>query len=116
MTFAGRGRFPVVAKELRTLDGIVFDSRREMQRYAELKLLERGGLIHDLQCHPTFAVRIDGKHFCKFSPDYRYLTEQGVPVYEDVKSSGTQKDAAYRLRKKAFELFYRVKVTEVIRK
>lgn len=32
-----------------TLDGITFDSRKEANRYRELKLLERAGEIHTLE-------------------------------------------------------------------
>ena len=39
------------------LDGIVFDSRKEAGRYAELKLLERAGHIEDLTLqHIDFRV------------------------------------------------------------
>lgn len=37
-------------------DGIVFDSKREAERYAELKLLERSGQIHDLALQPSFTL------------------------------------------------------------
>lgn len=30
-------------------DGIMFDSKKEAQRYAELKILERAGVIKNLQ-------------------------------------------------------------------
>ena len=36
------------AKKTR-LDGLTFDSQKEAQRYAELKLLERAGQIHSLR-------------------------------------------------------------------
>lgn len=32
-----------------TYDGIIFDSKKEAQRYAELKLLERTGRIKELR-------------------------------------------------------------------
>ena len=31
------------------VDGIIFDSKKEANRYIELKMLERAGKIHDLQ-------------------------------------------------------------------
>ena len=114
--FAKRGRFPVADKSERTVDGIVFDSRREAEHYGELKLRERSGLIRDLQVHPSWDVIIGGMKFCRYTADFIYLdlrTKGHQLVVEDVKSSGTRRDAAYRLRKKAAELAFGFKVTEV---
>ena len=107
-----RPRFQVAPVEQRTMDGIVFASKREMKRYAELKLLERAGDIHRLDLQPEYEVFIDGRHFCTYTADFRYITTDLEIVVEDVKSTGTAKDAAYRLRKKAAELYYGMKVTE----
>lgn len=101
-------RFP--AKRT-TVDGILFDSKREAKRYGELKLLEMAKLIKHLTVQPDFPVQIQGKHFCTYTADFQY-EERGVLVVEDVKSTGTAKDTAYRLRKKAAELFYGFTVTE----
>ncbi len=109
------GRFAVSAKVDRTLDGIVFDSKKEAFRYAELKLLQRIGEIDRLEVQPTWNVEINGKHFCRFTADFSYLDRRLGPVIEDVKSTGTAKEAAYRLRKKAAELAHGINVTEVIR-
>ncbi|MBR2554333.1 MAG: DUF1064 domain-containing protein [Aeriscardovia sp.] len=38
------------------VDGITFDSRKEANRYLELKLLERGGLIKDLELQKDFEL------------------------------------------------------------
>lgn len=110
-----KGRFPVTSKELRTYEGIVFDSRREMQRWQALKFKEIAGLIFDLKRQVSYPVEVNGHHFCKFTPDAEYKTKEGHLVFEDTKSSGTRKDTAYRLRKKAFELYYGVQVIEVLK-
>ena len=39
-----------------TADGHTFDSKHEYQRYCELKLLERGGVISDLQMQVKFVL------------------------------------------------------------
>ena len=110
-------RFPVAAKERRTVDGIVFDSLGEAKRYGVLKLSQRAGLIDKLELQPEFHVEINGKKLCCYTADFSYLTvPEGKLVYEDTKSTGTSKDAAYKLRKKAAELYYGVKITEVIAK
>lgn len=110
-----KGRFPRSPKEQRTCEGIVFDSKREMQRWQKLKFKEIAGLIFDLKRGISYPVEINGKPFCKYTPDAEYKTAEGQIVFEDVKSSGTRKDKAYRLRKSAFELFYSVQVTEILK-
>jgi hypothetical protein len=110
-----RGRFPVVAKARRTLDGIVFASKIEMERYAVLKQMEDVGLITDLRCQPFWDVEIDGMHLCRYTADFDYRDEQSNYVIEELKTDGTRKDASYRLRRKAAELAFGIIVTEVIR-
>jgi len=111
---ARRSRFQVAPKIERTIDGITFHSKKEATRYATLKLLERAGKIRDLKLQPKFPVEIGGKHFCVYTADFSYYdSETGRTVIEDTKSSGTAKDAAYRLRKKAAELEYWMEVVEV---
>ena len=107
-------RFKVSPVEERTLGGIVFSSKKEMTRYAELRLLERAGEIQGLELQPEFRVSINDQHFCTYTADFAY-TEKGQRVIEELKSTGTAKDAAYRLRKKAAELFYGIKVKVIIK-
>jgi Protein of unknown function (DUF1064) len=112
---ARKARFAVSAKEDRTIDGETFDSKKEAARYCQLKLLQKAGLIESLDLQPAWAVEINGKHFCRYTADFSYFCkERGRLIIEDVKSSGTAKDAAYRLRKKAAELAHGIKITEVL--
>lgn len=108
-----RNRFQVVPVDRRTVDGIVFASGKEAKRYGDLKLLERAGEITHLELQPSFPVLIKGQTFCIYTADFAYR-EKGYWIVEDVKSSGTAKDAAYRLRKKAAQLFHDITVREVI--
>ena len=111
-----RGRFPVAPKAERTVNGIVFDSKKEARRYAELLLLQRAGEIADLEPQVACKVAINRQHYCTFTVDFYYVDRRTKkPVYEEVKSSGTATDAAYRLRRKAAELFHGIEVTEIIR-
>jgi hypothetical protein len=109
-----RSRFKVVRPSRRTLDGITFDSRIEAKRYAELALLVKAGVISALRLQPSFKVDIAGKHFCTYTADFEYV-ENGQIIVEEIKSSGTAKDAAYRLRRKAAELDHGIKVRELIK-
>ena len=114
-----RPRFAVAPKEQRTVDGVVFASKKEATRYRELQLLELAGLIRKLTLQPRFPVFIDGQAFCVYRADFSYDKHIALScwekVIEEVKSSGTAKDSAYRLRRKAAELYFGITVTEVIR-
>jgi len=108
-------KYKVAPKIERTIDGIVFDSKREAARYADLKLAEKLGNIKNLSLQPEYPVEINGKHYCTYTPDFKYTeTLTGKEIIEEVKSTGTMKDAAYRLRKKAAELFYGIEITVFI--
>jgi hypothetical protein len=109
------GRFPKAPLAARTIDGIVFDSKKEATRYATLRLLERAGKIEDLRLQQKFPVEIGGERLCVYSADFVYWDiDLGREVIEDVKSTGTAKDAAYRLRKRAAELSHGIKIDEVL--
>ena len=45
------------------LDGIAFDSKREAERYSELRILLKAGLIKDLVLQPAFELQ--GKFRCR---------------------------------------------------
>ena len=53
-------KYKVAPKIERTLDGIVFDSKREAARYADLKLAEKLGNIKNLTLQPEYPVEING--------------------------------------------------------
>jgi hypothetical protein len=109
-------KYPVAPKEERTLDGIVFDSKTEMLRYADLRILQAANEISMLMCQPAFEVYINDEHFCTYTADFEYfdnLREEWV--YEDVKSEWTAKDAAFRLRQKAAELYHGITIVNVVK-
>lgn len=108
-----KGRYGVSEKTLRTMDGIVFDSKAEMERYADLKLLVRAKVITELTLQPAFDVFINGEKYCTYTADFSYLDEDGDRIVEDVKSSATFKDPAFRLRKKAAELYHQIEIFSV---
>lgn len=61
-------------------EGIRFDSKREMARYGELRLLELTGEISNLELQPVY--QLPGK--IKYKADFRYI-EDGQVIVEDVK-------------------------------
>lgn len=85
-----------------------FDSKREGNRYKELKLLERAGEIKNLELQPRFLLqdsfKKNGRTFRKieYVADFKYI-ENGKAIVEDVK--GMQTDV-FKLKHKIFEKVY----------
>ena len=88
-----------------TLDGIVFDSRAEANRYAELKMLEKGGAITDLKLQvpfeliPAFIFKGKKQQSLKYGADFVYVMD-GEKIIEDVKSPATRNNQVYKIKKK----------------
>lgn len=91
-------------------DGIMFDSKKEAARYAELKLLERAEQIHSLELQTKFPIEIKGKKCFTYKTDFTYITVKGDFVIEDVKGFLTP---MYKLKKKCVEAYYGIKIKEV---
>lgn len=87
-----------------TIDGITFDSLKEGNRYQELKLLQRTGVITDLELQPKFLLQDKFKYRGKterkieYKADFKYK-ENGKIVVEDVKGFKTD---VYKLKRKLF--------------
>lgn len=100
------------------LDGIVFDSKREASRYAELKLMERAKLISDLELQVPFelipAQRINNKvveRACTYVADFVYYDKaMGETVVEDAKGMRTD---VYKIKRKLMLQKYNIKIKEV---
>lgn len=92
------------------VDGIAFDSRKEAKRYQELKLLERGGVISDLDCQVKFELipKQEGERPCYYVADFVY-TENGKKVVEDVKGFRTD---VYKLKRKLMLERHGIKILE----
>lgn len=91
------------------VDGIKFDSKKESKRYLGLKLLEKGGLISDLERQKRFELvpkQKDERAVHYVADFYYYDREHGYWVAEDVKSSFTRKKPEYIIKRKLFKLRY----------
>ena len=82
-------------------EGIQFDSKREMARYTQLVLLQRAGMICNLQRQVKFVVipkvnRVKRTRF--YIADFVY-EEGGKKIIEDVKSPITKQNPAYTLKR-----------------
>lgn len=93
------------------VDGIKFDSAKESKRYANLKLLERAGVIENLKLQPRFLLQ-EGFTYnghkerkIEYVADFQY-ERNGQTIVEDVKSKATRTEV-YKLKRKLF--LYRYK-------
>lgn len=94
------------------LDNIKFDSKREGNRYMELKILEEAGLIKELELQKEFILqpsfKKNGKTYRKiaYKADFYYFDNHlGKYIVEDVKSPATRTQV-YMVKKKMFEYVY----------
>lgn len=122
-----------------TYDGIEFDSKKEVNRYIELKELEAAGKISSLelqrvytlipaQYEKTGEVYTRGKNAGQakrgkcieqavtYKADFAYIDEKGNQIVEDVKgyrdpASGSY--ARYIIKRKMMLYFYGIRITEV---
>lgn len=94
------------------IDGVRFDSKKEAEFYAELKLREKAGEISHLRLQPRYllqeAFKHEGKQYreIEYVADFEYI-ENSITVVVDVKGFKT---AVYMLKKKLFLYRYGDKV------
>jgi hypothetical protein len=107
-------------------DGIKFDSKLELNRYHQLKLLEKNGYIESLELQPTFLLHDTLRVFRNgkketyrksvYKADFAYKKD-GLYVVEDTKGVETE---TYKLKRKIFlskdycDTFREIKAREII--
>ena len=96
-----------------SVNGKVFDSKKEAKRYLELIKLEQAGLIKDLETQKKFLLldtfRKNGKTYKQISyyADFVYFDMYSKKtIIEDVKASKYFKTEVYKIKKKLFEFIY----------
>lgn len=101
-----------------TVNGQVFDSKKEANRYKELLLLEKVGVIKDLRMQVKFtlipAQRDEAtgtvvERECSYKADFVY-EEDGRTVVEDVKGYRTKE---YIIKRKLMLYQYGIRIREV---
>jgi hypothetical protein len=92
------------------VDGQTFHSKKEANRYQELKLLEKAGEIRFLETQVSYTIRVNGMHICNYICDFRYTIPGQYPVcVEDVKGVLTP---VYRLKKKLMLAVHGIEIIE----
>lgn len=91
-----------------TINGIVFDSKKEAGRFTELSLLQMAGEITGLERQKRFEIvpRTKTEHAAYYVADFVYCNEKGHKVIEDVKSAITKKNPVYILKRKLIKHLY----------
>ena len=102
------------------VDGVRFHSKKEADRYVELKRLEGIGAVSGVELQPAFPLYVwdtvnkTATHIGKYVADFRYVLHGPsgllVDVVEDVKGFKTP---VYRLKKKMVEAQYGVTIREI---
>lgn len=92
------------------IDNIPFSSKKEAQRYATLRMLEKTGCISDLKCQVAFELipKQQGERAVKYIADFVYK-ENGRVIVEDVKGKRTQ---VYILKRKLMLERHGIKILE----
>lgn len=94
-----------------TINGITFDSLKEANRYNELKILEKKGLITDLKMQMSFILipKQEGEREVKYIADFVYKTN-GEIVVEDTKGFRTKE---YIIKRKLMLYVHGIKIKEI---
>ncbi len=100
-----------------TVDGIVFDSKKEAKRYQELKLMEKAGRIRYLRTQVAFLLRAGrdnaavGHYVADFCYEERSLAvpDWWEPIVEDAKGVRT---AMYRWKAKHMLAEHGIRIRE----
>ena len=100
------------------IDGIKFDSKKEANRYQELKLMQRAGIIRDLQRQVKYVLipsqkGDDGRVIerpCTYIADFVYIDEKGKTVVEDTKGYRTND---FKIKRKLMLYIHGVKINEI---
>jgi|TARA_R100000149_G_scaffold382_2_gene117 formylmethanofuran dehydrogenase subunit E-like metal-binding protein len=85
------------------VDGHRFASKKEAQRYNDLKYLQQAGQIAQLKLQPRFDLIVNELKVGTYVGDFQYVvTSTGEEIVEDVKSPATT-TPLYKLKKKILE-------------
>lgn len=117
------GRIRVCAPEDRTADGIVFDSGHEMGVYLQFKSLVNAGTFREMRLQVPFPIFVTDPHgtkveVFKWIADFVVIDRDGRESVYDAKAWDVKKEKflytdVYRLKKRAVEAQYGIRILEV---
>lgn len=91
-------------------DGVTYHSEKEFNRWCELQLLARAGIISDLRRQVPYELKVNGMLVCKYVADATYRAQDGKFVCEDVKGVRTKE---YVIKSKLMLAIHGIRVLEV---
>lgn len=105
------------------LDGFIFDSLKERDRYLVLLIRQKLGEISNLTVHPRFKLKTDGQKVCTYVADFQYYICQGnikrsSLVVEDVKGKDPRtgwdtRTPVYKLKKRLMKALLNIDIREI---
>lgn len=89
------------------VDGIKFDSKKEACRWQELLIMQKSGIIQDLERQKRFQIvpKTEGEQAVYYIADFIYKQNDKM-ICEDVKSQATRKNKVYIIKRKLFKYLY----------
>ena len=96
------------------VDGIIFDSKKESERYKHLKILLAGNAISDLRMQVGYELNPNGNYSFIYYADFVY-TMDGERIIEDVKGYDLVKgefilSPTFKKKKKLMKKLYNIEV------
>jgi len=88
------------------VDGIKFDSKKESERYKQLKLLKQIGEVKEFELQKSYKLAGRYRYVCDFFVKWR----NGIECVEDVKGYKTQ---VYKLKKAWMKDKYNIDILEI---
>lgn len=93
-----------------TVDGKVFDSKKEALRYLELRQMQKDGKISDLKLQIKYDLMVNGVSCGFYKCDFRYVVKGSMNyTVEDCKGVKT---STYALKKRLIFAIYKIKILE----
>ena len=89
------------------INGIFFDSKKESERFLELAMLQKAGVIKNLERQKRFEIvpKTKDERAVYYVADFVYEQDDKL-ICEDVKSPATRKDKTYIIKRKLFKYNY----------
>ena len=91
------------------VDGIVFDSEKEAERYKYLLFLQKIGEIGLLRLQVPYELNEGGTHSLKYIADFVYVRKDGVEVVEDTKGYKTD---IYKKKRRLMKEVHGIEILE----
>lgn len=96
------------------VNGHIFSSKKEADRYRTLSLLEKGKAISNLRLQVKYVLipKQVGERECSYYADFVY-DKDGETIVEDVKASKYFQTDVYKIKRKLMLYIHGIKIKEV---